>query len=134
MTNAELRELAAIGVTRTVAEMERLLAMYHEDWPELFLSSSPPQLLRRPNGAAAPSSRASSWTQARRAAHSQAMKDRAAARRVLAAQAIEAAATKATRVFSAASRRKLALAMKRRHANGTIARAKERAAKERARA
>jgi hypothetical protein len=128
MTNEELRQLAAIGVRERVQTIQAELSMYHEEWPELFQSATAPPLLKvSTNGhGPAPSKRASSWTPARRAAQAQRMKDRAKAK-------VDAFfAVPKPRRLSAATRRKLALAMKRRHASGQIARAKKRAAKERA--
>jgi hypothetical protein len=46
MTKEELHALAAPGVAQKVAAIEQELATYHKEWPELFLSPTPPQLLK----------------------------------------------------------------------------------------
>jgi hypothetical protein len=103
MTNEELRELAAPGVSQRIHAIEQQLATYHQGWPELFASPTPPQLLKIPlngsngNGhqpaAAAPTTetaaparrrrakrapvvdgRTTSWTPERRAKHSRAIR------------------------------------------------------------
>jgi len=54
MTNEELHELAAAGVSQRIHAIEQQLATYHRGWPELFASPTPPQLLKIPmngNGA-----------------------------------------------------------------------------------
>lgn len=132
MTNAELHELAAAGVTQRIHAIEAELAIYHKEWPELFLTA-PSRLLKAgtPNsngaGPAGPLS-----GDARRTALDtsiaqidQMIQERKAHRPV-------ARAKKATRTMSAATRRKMSLAMKRRHASGEMARARRRAAKKRA--
>ncbi len=48
MTNEELRELAAAGVSLRIHTIEQQLATYHKEWPELFASPTPPQLLKVP--------------------------------------------------------------------------------------
>ena len=44
MTNQELRTLATVGVRERIATMQAELAVYHEEWPELFLTV--PHLLK----------------------------------------------------------------------------------------
>lgn len=46
MKREALRQLAASGMRAKIAEIERELAGYHEEFPELFLSSAPPMLLK----------------------------------------------------------------------------------------
>jgi hypothetical protein len=139
MTREELHTFAAAGVAQKIATIERELAVYHKEWPELFLSATVPQLLKpvlknghSSNGThaaidAPPSSKQSkqiaSWTPARRAKQARIMRRRQKAMQAAKA-AKRAVAGKVTRTHSAATRRKLALAMKRRHASGEIARAK----------
>jgi hypothetical protein len=48
MTTEELHELAAAGVSQRIHAIEQQLAKYHEGWPELFRSATPPQLLKIP--------------------------------------------------------------------------------------
>jgi hypothetical protein len=48
MTKDELHTLAAAGVAGRVGEIEKELASYHREWPELFLSPTVPQLLKAP--------------------------------------------------------------------------------------
>lgn len=122
MTNEELRQLAAIGVRERVQTIQAELSMYHEEWPELFASATAPHLLKVSTNGHGPAP-------ARRAAQAQRMKERAKAKQDI-ADVVKAAIR--PRRLSAATRRKLALAMKQRHASGQIARAKKRAAKERA--
>jgi hypothetical protein len=43
---SELRTLATAGISMRVKEIEKELAVYHEGWPELFLSSTVPQILK----------------------------------------------------------------------------------------
>jgi hypothetical protein len=45
MTKEQLHDLAAAGVANRVKDIERELAEYHREWPTLFLSATPPQLL-----------------------------------------------------------------------------------------
>lgn len=64
MTNEELRELAAAGVSQRIHAIEQQLATYHQEWPELFISPTPPILLKihanghQPAAAAAPAAAA----------------------------------------------------------------------------
>ncbi len=46
MTRDELHAYAAAGVAAKIATMERELATFHKEWPELFLSATAPQLLK----------------------------------------------------------------------------------------
>jgi hypothetical protein len=46
MLKDELRELATWGMRRKLEEMERTLAEYHREFPELFISEAPPVLLK----------------------------------------------------------------------------------------
>lgn len=46
MRRDELRELALVGVKQKIAELERLLASYREEFPELFLDGTPSMLLK----------------------------------------------------------------------------------------
>lgn len=46
ITNEELRELAAAGVSQRIHAIEQQLAKYHKGWPELFRSATAPQLLK----------------------------------------------------------------------------------------
>lgn len=46
MTKEELHQFAAAGVAQKMQSIERELAVYHKEWPELFLSATPPQLLK----------------------------------------------------------------------------------------
>lgn len=46
MTKQELHELASWGVRRKLQEMERQLASMHAEFPEAFLSDTPPLLLK----------------------------------------------------------------------------------------
>jgi hypothetical protein len=138
MTNEQLHELAAAGVTQRIHAIEAELATYHKGWPELFLIE-PPRLLKAgtpsPNGnghrpaappivlPAAGDRRTSSWTPERRAKHSRAIRRAKRAQKNV----------RSTRPpMKAATKRKLSLAMKRRHASGELARARAKAAKNRA--
>lgn len=138
MTREELHTFAAAGIALKLVAIERELAAFHKEWPELFLSPTAPQLLKAPtkngsNGhwppiAPAPDRAPAKphggvWTPARRAAQARRIKSRMKAMQA-AKLAKHAAQTPPTRVVSAATRRKMALAMKRRHASGEIARAK----------
>jgi hypothetical protein len=146
MTKEELHSFAAAGVAQKLATMERELAGYHKEWPELFLSPTPPQLLKAPakngtNGHWPPltsaekmsAAKKASWTPERRALQARLMKKRSKAMHA-ARRAKEAAAKgeQPKRTMSAEGRRKLSLSMKRRHASGEIARAVKRAKRERA--
>lgn len=53
MNRNELRALAVDGVRHKLQVIERVLADYFKEWPELFISPTPPQLLKAPmkNGA-----------------------------------------------------------------------------------
>jgi len=147
MTREELHTFAAAGIALKLVAIERELAAFHKEWPELFLSPTAPQLLKAPtkngsNGhwppiAPTPDRAAAisaTWTPARRAKQARLMKKVRSKQMHIARRAKRAAAkaTRPTRVWSAASRRKMALAMKRRHASGEIARAKAAAAKAKA--
>lgn len=46
MTREELHTFAAAGVAQKIAGIERELATYHKEWPELFISVTAPQLLK----------------------------------------------------------------------------------------
>jgi hypothetical protein len=46
MTNEELHVLAAAGLRERIATMQAELTVYHEEFPELFVSATPPQLLK----------------------------------------------------------------------------------------
>jgi hypothetical protein len=48
MTKDQLTKFAEAGVALKIAEIERELAEYHHQWPQLFLSATPPQLLKVP--------------------------------------------------------------------------------------
>jgi DNA-binding PadR family transcriptional regulator len=48
MTKEQLTQFAEAGVALKIAEVERELAEYHRQWPHLFLSATPPQLLKAP--------------------------------------------------------------------------------------
>jgi hypothetical protein len=48
MNKAELHAFAAAGVAQKVAAIEQELAIYHREWPEMFLSPTAPQLLKAP--------------------------------------------------------------------------------------
>jgi hypothetical protein len=138
MTNEQLHELAAPGVTQRIHAIEAELASYHKEWPELFLTA-PPRLLKagtpssngnghRPAAPpivapAAGDGRTSSWTPERRAKHARAIRRALRARKT---------ASSTSRPMKAATKRKLSLAMKRRHASGELARARAKAAKARA--
>lgn len=111
MTNEQLHELAATGVTLRIQAMEAELATYHKEWPELFRTA--PTLLTR---------LLNSWTPERRAEH---------ARPIRRAKRTQKTARRTRRPMSAAVKRKLSLAMKRRHASGEMARARAKAAKKR---
>jgi hypothetical protein len=53
MTRQELHDLAAAGVANRIRDIERELAEYHREWPTLFLTPTPPQLLAAAKKAAA---------------------------------------------------------------------------------
>lgn len=135
MTNEQLHELAAAGVTQRIQAIEAELATYHQEWPELFLTA-PSRLLKAgtpssnghrpaapPIAPAAGDGRASSWTPERRAKH---------ARAIRRARRAQKTARSTRPPMKAATKRKLSLAMKRRHASGELARARATAAKKRA--
>lgn len=46
MTKDELRELATWGVRKKLQDIEQQLALYHDEFPELFISETRPVLLR----------------------------------------------------------------------------------------
>ena len=46
MTREELHTFARAGVAQKIAGIERELATYHKEWPDLFMSATPPQLLK----------------------------------------------------------------------------------------
>jgi hypothetical protein len=143
MTKEQLQRFAEAGVREHMLAMERELRDYHRTWPALFKPGPPPQFVAaaRKNGngngrwpaieATAPApepdpkntkAMKSAWTPARRAKQARMMRSRLktmqAAKRAKAAAKI-AANTRPP--ISAATRRKLALAMKRRHASGEMA-------------
>jgi hypothetical protein len=158
MTKEELHTFAAAGVAQRVGAIEQELAEYHKEWPDLFLSPTAPQLLRTTvngNGHVRRASdietmiakvdgmiaakRGGVWTPERRAKQARLMKKRSkamhAARRAKAAtttrSGLHEIAPTAKRTISAATRRKMSLAMKRRHASGEMARARKRAERKR---
>jgi hypothetical protein len=120
MTHAQLRELAAEGVTQRIHAIEAELATYYKGWPHLFTRRPAPARFLKA-AAANGDGRATSWTPERRANHARALR-RARAQKTV----------RRRRRLSAAARRKLSIAMKRRHASGEMARAKAKAAKKRA--
>jgi len=47
-TKEQLLGLAQAGAAQRLAAIEAELANYHKEWPQLFLSATPPQLLKLP--------------------------------------------------------------------------------------
>lgn len=144
MTREELHQFAAAGVAQKIAAIEKELSTYHKEWPELFLSATAPQLLKAAlkNGnnthwpigenGTAPSRKTAEWTPERRAKQAAIMRKRSKAMHQAKARqhAAHIAKIKAgdltpmkSRPMSEATRRKMSLAMKRRHASGEIAKA-----------
>lgn len=136
MTKEELHSFAEAGIAQRLSAIEKELAVYHKEWPGLFISATAPQLLKATpkNGSNGQwpiviTEKAARWTPERRAKQAELMRRRRAKELHAAKAAAKAAAKKTTRPpLSAATRRKLALAMKRRHASGEIAAAKAKAA------
>jgi hypothetical protein len=146
MTKEELHALARPGIRLRIGEIERELLTYFKGWPEEFVSKTPPQLLTVPtkngngNGhwpaieVTAPKSQ-EHWSPERRAKrklwearYRRKLKAKADAQRSVRkatadfGEAVKTRVLKKKRTVSAATRRKMSLNMKRRHASGEIAR------------
>jgi hypothetical protein len=62
MTKQELHDFAAAGVANRIRDIERELADYHKEWPTLFVTPTPPQLLAAAKKAATSNGNgASAW-------------------------------------------------------------------------
>jgi len=83
MNTTELKALATAGVAVRIQQIEKELATYHREWPDLFLSPTAPQLLKaepKANGnghfpkITATQKKKGAWTDERRAKFAATMK------------------------------------------------------------